>query len=402
MAQPWPDWPYESRVSTSCCCSSGKAEGLDEGVHGLLGQKGGGDLTPAGLRPPPLFRTLSQRGASASLPPHRRLRSMFNRPRAVLPDSGRHDGLSSWKGSSGKLFIFTDAHVSSADCKKSHSNSGEEVCISGPPDSSDAASDRVARKRALRRACSHQEVPRSNEGSIEMRKGLLWERETASSAHVPTLSQSLSLTGIKREVPPQFSGGTCAPARPPARGRGRWSSSVFPESWSEQSGWRRDGQQADKAQRKRRTRGRQRDLHKSVAASEAPHGHHEAGLCQWLQSLGFGEDQRDPLTTNRRQSEFGGELQRLNCEERFAGQRGGTAETDAQPHERRDRRPHFLPPIPQSTSSSLLNVPLLLPENSPPPTRCVSPESPCTPLPVPLLSHFPLPPRKRRDFQTLF
>ncbi|KAG5279771.1 hypothetical protein AALO_G00081410 [Alosa alosa] len=377
MGQPLPDWSSESRVSTVCCCSSDKAVGWDDGSHGLSGQWSGGDLTTPGLRPPPLFRALGLRGASsASLPPHRRLRSMFQRPRAVLPDSS-HQGVSSWKDSSRKLFTFGDAHVSSADCNKSHSNSAVDTCKSGPLESSTAACDRVAKKRVLLRTCSHPEVLRSDEGK---------ERET----------RSLSLTGMKLEVPPQ-----CPPVSAPSRGRGRRSSSVFPESWTEHSGWRRERPQAE---RKRRSRGRPWDTHKSAAASVEPEGHQEAGLCQWLQSLGFAEDERSPPT---RRIAFGGELQRSHFEKRLAGHRGGTTETGTQQtHQRRDRRPHFLPPIPQSTSSScsssLLNVPLLLPENSPPPSRCVSPESPCSPLPVPLLTHIPLPPRKRRDFKTLF
>lgn len=381
MGQPLPDWPSESGVNAVCCCSAAEpGPGWAEGGHALSGRgsqsRNGGDLTVPGLRPPPLFRSLGLRdSSSASLPPHRRLRSMFYRPRAVLPDCGHH-GLSSWKDSSSKLFTFREAHMSPADGKKSHSNSAVETCMSGPPESSMPADDKE--------------------------KGFPWERET----------RSLSLTGIKTELPLQWCGeasDTGHSARAPARGRGRWSSSVCPESWSEQqSGWRRrEKQQAQRAQRKRRSGGRQRDPHKSTAASAAPDRHQEeAGLCQWLQSLGFAAEQKDPPTANRRQSAFGGEVPRPCFEERLASHRGWMAESDAQPvHQRRDRRPHFLPPIPQTnttSSSSLLDVPLLLPENSPPPSRCDSPEPPCSPLAVPLLSHIPLPLRKKRDFKTLF
>ncbi|KAL1278982.1 hypothetical protein QQF64_025655 [Cirrhinus molitorella] len=57
----------------------------------------------------------------------------------------------------------------------------------------------------------------------------------------------------------------------------------------------------------------------------------------------------------------------------------------------RDRRPHFLPPITQS--DCLLNVPLLLPENSPPPSPCSPSDILFFPLSVPHIQPFP---RERR------
>ncbi len=59
----------------------------------------------------------------------------------------------------------------------------------------------------------------------------------------------------------------------------------------------------------------------------------------------------------------------------------------------RDRRPHFLPPITQS--DCLLNVPLLLPENSPPPSPCSPSDILFFPLSVPHIQ--PLPRERRGD-----
>lgn len=55
---------------------------------------------------------------------------------------------------------------------------------------------------------------------------------------------------------------------------------------------------------------------------------------------------------------------------------------------RRDRRPHFLPPITQR--HCLLNVPLTLPDNSPPPSPCSPSDVLFFPLSVPQIRPFPL------------
>ncbi|KAI7804141.1 hypothetical protein IRJ41_024713, partial [Triplophysa rosa] len=55
---------------------------------------------------------------------------------------------------------------------------------------------------------------------------------------------------------------------------------------------------------------------------------------------------------------------------------------------RRDRRPHFLPPLTQR--DCLLNVPLTLPDNSPPPSPCSPSDVLFLPLSVPHIQPFPL------------
>ncbi|XP_028841614.1 uncharacterized protein LOC114793684 [Denticeps clupeoides] len=85
----------------------------------------------------------------------------------------------------------------------------------------------------------------------------------------------------------------------------------------------------------------------------------ESGVCRWLHTLQIQEkEQRVPAT-------------------------GGKGAEAAAHHRRRDRRPHFLPPIAQR-DFSLLDVPLFLPEHSPPPSPRGSANGPLLPLDVPL------------------
>lgn len=83
------------------------------------------------------------------------------------------------------------------------------------------------------------------------------------------------------------------------------------------------------------------------------------GLCEWLHSLGIADKEEDSVPTNR-----SNQRQLLVSRgSRMLGHREGCSDTVAA--HRRARHPHVLPPICQP--GSLLHVPLLLPENSPPP-----------------------------------
>ncbi|KAJ7992718.1 hypothetical protein DPEC_G00281580 [Dallia pectoralis] len=101
----------------------------------------------------------------------------------------------------------------------------------------------------------------------------------------------------------------------------------------------------------------------------------DSGLCQWLRSLGITDEEKAGISPSRSKQQTGG----------FRERTAGHIERYSHPaaNHRRDRRPHFLPPICQS--GSLLRVPLMLPENSPPPSPRPSAHVPFRPLSVPLL-----------------
>lgn len=101
-------------------------------------------------------------------------------------------------------------------------------------------------------------------------------------------------------------------------------------------------------------------------------------ISQWIQSLEITDSKRKQTTKPHRNTSTG----------RGKGA-GYLCKGAGQPQ--RDRRPHFLPPITQS--DCLLNIPLLLPDNSPPPSPCSPSEVLFFPLSVP---HIQPRPRERR------
>lgn len=103
-------------------------------------------------------------------------------------------------------------------------------------------------------------------------------------------------------------------------------------------------------------------------------------LSQWIQSLEITDSKRKQTTKPHWNISSG----RVKWAESLCKGAGQT---------QRDRRPHFLPPITQS--DCLLNVPLLLPDNSPPPSPCSPSDILFFPLSVPHIQ--PLPRERRGD-----
>ncbi len=103
-------------------------------------------------------------------------------------------------------------------------------------------------------------------------------------------------------------------------------------------------------------------------------------ISQWIKSLEITDGKRKQTTKPHRNISSGRD-------------KGAESLCKGAGHVRRDRRPHFLPPITQS--DCLLNIPLLLPDNSPPPSPCSPSEVLFFPLSVPLIQ--PLPRERRGD-----
>ncbi|XP_048847614.1 uncharacterized protein LOC125718108 [Brienomyrus brachyistius] len=269
------------------------AQGCEAGDNDESGMK----CLSQGLCPPPVFRSITGL-TGTSLPPHRRLRSIFRRSRAVLP---------------------ADANTEMQRCGFPHL-------------------DVLKRAGPLMQAG----IPRTD-------------------------------TRPARDSPAAQSAGfqLTPPSMPHWEGKGRQSGAISPLGQPGESGWRK----------RRRTRrpemtGTRPDMPDQPGSLVLPsEGPKEAELCLWLQELEITDRARERSSvtsdSQRGWTHLGPLLGR-----REVGQGTGQGAT-----QRPDRRPHFLPPITQSVS--LLEVPLFLPENSPPPSPCLSPSDPFFPLPVP-------------------
>lgn len=267
------------------------------------------------LRPPPLFRSIGPSGLSASLPPHRRLRSIFCRSRAVQP-ANTH----SFEASDSHTFtdIQGDNHARAVMCPLD-----QRELISEDIQPSSADSD------VLRRTLFGSTVSANPQAQIRLHNRPLF-------SHL------------------------CPSARASEKTRGREGRLVTSLQTSD------DPPVKDKQQRKRRKRSYKVDCAGKYVVPTVTETEEDARLCEWLRSLDVGEsDEKNTTTTNNRQ--------RL-----FASRCRGA---DTVVSHSRDRRPHFLPPICQS--NLCLHVPLMIPENSPPPSPYTYPDAPIHSLTVP-------------------
>lgn len=301
---------------------------------------GTGRPSSSSLRPPPLFRSIGPPGSSASLPPHRRLRSLFCRSRAVLPADTRPTEVSD-------TCIFTniqaDSHARTIMC---------------PLGCTDALSEDVTVLNELQHGVDSDLHRRA-----VFRSGLFAGTRTAAQGSLQVQCGQQDRQLFSHIFPSAQSNG---------RNRGRQGRLVTPLQTSEDPAAIKE-----KQQQKRRKRSYKVDCtgkQKYVVPSHTER-EEDAKLSEWLQSLGIADSrEKSSVTTNNQQRLF------------VSRCRGLTGEQETAASHRRDRRPHFLPPICQSTS--LLHVPLLLPENSPPPSPCSHPDAPVLSLPIPLLGPF--------------
>lgn len=285
------------------------------------------------LRPPPLFRSIGPPGLSAGLPPHRRLRSIFCRSRAVLP---------------------ADAHpIEASDALPFMDiQTGDHTDTIVRPLSEDLKSSTALY------ALQPEVDSDLHTGAVFGSGGFAASRSTASAS---TQVQS-------EQQDTQLFSHLCPPTKATGRNRGRQGRRVTPPPTSE------DPAIKEKRQQKGRKRSFRVDCKGKLkhAAPSLSEKEEAARLCEWLQSLGMeGSKEGDAVPSSGQRG-------------LFASRRSGLSrERETAASHRRDRRPHFLPPLCQS--ASLLHVPVLLLENSPPPSPCAPPSPPIHQLPVPLL-----------------
>nr|XP_046187981.1 uncharacterized protein LOC124016451 [Oncorhynchus gorbuscha]XP_046187982.1 uncharacterized protein LOC124016451 [Oncorhynchus gorbuscha] len=347
MSQPSQHWQSE-RGDRSDDFWRNLKEGEEEGGADVMLQRMGEEMRPSiTLRPPPLFRSIGPSGLSASLPPHRRLRSIFRRSRAVLP-ANTHAGKVS--GTHTLQDLLSGTHINTLPHQLTHNDvvSEKDVHIN---------TDSETQTQPKRLMSAHG----------------LTVLEPPTGPLTDTLSFIVSAES-RQQVGQPFSQ-LSPPLRTHIKGRARWGRAVSPLKMRDDLGTGEGGVKEKQKVKRRRLDWKGEDqANDRYVPSFTPETEGDGGLCQWLQSLGIGD--REENRSKPQQSGF---------RERMAGHREGYSHPAA--NHRRDRRPHFLPPICQS--GSLLHVPLLLPKNSPPPSPCTSPHAPFHPLPVPLLHSLP-------------
>lgn len=291
----------------------------------------GASRPPPVLRPPPLFRSIGPPGLPAGVPPHRRLRSMFCRSRAVLPANTHVVGDSDVRTFTD---ILTGNHAPTIMC---------------PLGCNDALSEDI-RRGTMSAALEPAVDSDLQSGAAVFRSGFFADRVSPRAHNVRQDRQLFSHV--------------C----PSARVNVRQGSGVTPLQTSEEPAIK------ERQHQKRRKRSYRVDCTGEGAVPSLTEKEEDTRLCEWLQSLGIaGGKAKASITTNNQQQLFVS-----RCSGVMSLRHPDTAAS-----QRRDRRPHFLPPICQS--DSLLHVPLLLPENSPPPSPCTDPDAPIHYLPIPPL-----------------
>jgi len=293
-----------------------------------------GDSRPSfPLRPPPLFRSIGLSGLWASLPPHRRLRYSLNGSSTVLP-ANMHQAEPS------DTCTFTDLKMKKFGQKEEITSSCVDVLSEDaikPEESSDLQKTTAFRSdiRSLVSKCSQTQV-KQQEGKLPSCLGV-----PATANRKNTGRQARLLTSFQKSEDPAV----------------------------------KEEQQRGKKKRQRAgLAGRQKYV---AAMSDVREDN--AKHCVWLQSLGIADD-------NARNSIFSHYLQQPSVARSSATMTQGDPERATS--SRRDRRPHFLPPINQVEPH--LQVPLLLSENSPPPSPSSYPDAPFHALPVPQTCPFSL------------
>ncbi|KAL4657954.1 hypothetical protein GN956_G2825 [Arapaima gigas] len=319
-----PNWDLELADNAGSCWDKRWKDGLDK-IYSPKDHY-------VSLRPPRLFRSIGGlTGTSASLPPHRRLRSIFCRSRAILPANMEKQALGVMQTT---LDVIT-------------------------PGKTLTETNRLTKAGETTHTLTL--------AAVEPQKGMFTQSD--SSAGRP------KLTGAADNLTePHPSLQLAPPAWIHSEGR-----AVSPLAHKADHRRSKRGSKTEAAQRKQRKK--KNGVEAIYLDVEGPK---DGGLSQWLQSLEIVDRERNtPL--GRGDGSQRGRTQAVS--KPGMGRRKGvlqrTTHFDTELGHRKDRRPHFLPPITQS--GSLLGVPLLLPENSPPPSPCFSSNTPFAPLLVPQL-----------------
>lgn len=333
MSRSTPDLPFVSNTGTKM-----EAEISERRYRSSRGTDGGECVT-CPLRPAPLFRSIGLTGLSASLPPHRRLRSILHRARAVLPDNANTNETKTAQGETNPNTLITKA----IDRELPLKNFLPDITTQKLRPSQTHQETRTRGRRAFgdtETFCSLSCLnPNSNLTDLFQKRHNIGHQDPPSKTHA----------GGRTIVFPLTQRDKCSAATteaPETANRKRWGRKIRQILSSEKS-----GDEQDISER----------FHSLVVTDEQP-----------LASRKNLQASSPKSIRNEVDSEH--------------EQKGAC-------HTRRDRRPHFLPPI--SQSGCLLGVPFVLPENSPPPSPSSVFSTPFFPLSVP--AHPVLPQHGQRD-----
>ncbi|XP_076863968.1 uncharacterized protein LOC143516294 isoform X2 [Brachyhypopomus gauderio] len=382
MGQPTPDLPLDLPHSSNhprCIPAPALERGGDGGTPSLAPVGG----LSCHLRPPPLFRSIGLTGLSASLPPHRRLRSVLRRERAVLP--ARADGTAEpWSrtraiGSNGSAIApemrpSTKGHP----CTSLQPNHRSDAALHGHRDS---LPDIVPHKLSVSQTCQGRGWSRESY-SVSEAGILIFDGSRSEVDKHTCLRPNSSLTDNFVITPvstaQRLSGtGYGPPCQTHAGGRKSTVWPLLPSACSSETVVT-PGKHRKRQRKKNNSSGACSQSERSLTPEKGG----KDNFCQLMDSLRITDREKGHASSNRRGSKEGG-----SARQKVSNRKGPVFKTEHGDkgvcHTRRDRRPHFLPPITQS--ECLLNVPLILPENSPPPSpRCES-TGPFLPLHVPTL-----------------
>ncbi|KAK2864797.1 hypothetical protein Q7C36_003951 [Tachysurus vachellii] len=325
MSRPTPHLPH---VSDSSCWSS-ETEISQRFYRSSRGS--GGKSVPCPLGPVPLFRSIGLTGLSASLPPHRRLRSVLHRARAVRPDNANANETDRARGGSDANRLVSEA----TDTGLPFKDFLPDIMTPTPRPPSQSRETRTRESRSI--------------GNVETFSSL-WSQAESS------LNPSFDLVDTLQR---RHSVGH---QDPPSKIYASRRTVVFPLTSTETPAH---------AGRKRWSR-RIRQIWTSEKSSD------EQDISEYFHSLVI-TDNVPSANTKHPQTSGSPKSNRSDVDSEREGK--GAC------HTRRDRRPHFLPPI--SQSGCLLDVPFILPENSPPPSPSSTFSTPFFPLCVPALPVFP-------------
>nr|XP_055036700.1 uncharacterized protein LOC129424136 [Misgurnus anguillicaudatus] len=270
---------------------------------------------PIALGPAPLFRTVGLTGLSASLPPHRRLRSVVHKTLNTSTVSCQSDDL--WTRRPSRWFPSDSAVSRGPRIHQPHTNSLS--VLTGQTETQEKRLPNVGVKK-----CSIPQKLRSP------------RNQRVKDKEMVPLMVNVSHW--------DYSGRLKTRNTSPVRQK-EWGEYMFEEVW------RGESQKFRRTKTKRINRNEVSDISQRIQSLEITDTQTESHKHQ----MGF-----KPRGRGHRAVPLGRE-------------EGQT---------RRDRRPHFLPPITQS--DCLLNVPLILPDNSPPPSPCSPSDILFFPLSVPL------------------
>lgn len=317
MSQPKSDLPLISDTSYWSTTTKLETE-IRSGLYRSTCESEGGKCVPCPLRPAPLFRSIGLTGLSASLPPHRRLRSILHRARAVRPDNVNADETNKVQHGPKANTLICEA-----------SNRGLPF--------KDFMPDIMTQK--LHPPETHQEM---------QTRGSCLFRDTETFSHFQ--SQTGSGLNPNNDLTCKFQ--TCHIIRhrnPPSKtymSRRTIMSPLTPSDTHSVA----TTETSPRANRKTWSR-----KIRQILTSEK--GSDEQDISESFHSLVLTDDRP---SANRKN------LQAFGSPNSNRSELDGEREGKESCHTRRDRRPHFLPPI--SQSGCLLDVPFIPPENSPPPS----------------------------------